>query len=456
MIRRRPLSLAPALAAALLLAGCAGVPEQPGDPGRDRIAQRQRMVWVVGEEYRFIWEPEVLAPVTRIGTTVSRAVGASDNSFHFYVIDGPAVNAFTTPLGDIFVFTGLLNGMHSSSELAGVLAHEIAHVRANHFEELQKRATLSSIPGFMAAILSKGDPRVITTTIAAAQSYQLHWSREMELESDRLAVQYLKRTEYDVAGLLGSLEVIEQGMRLMPATGAPEGLMTHPVISARIATMEGALQMAPGEDYKPDPDPRWKRMKAVLQAVTERPGVIRQQYLGGPGNGAAKDSGLAGLVLLRQGEYPEAERLLRLALSENPRDYQLHADLGACLFYQGRVDEARDSLQRSIGENGGEGYSYPHYYLGEIYRQEGDGEAGFREYETAARSWPPIPEAHYQLALLLTERERLGEADFHFGKAARLRGDFASALRSLNRAEARLGGDPLWSTRISEELWRMQ
>jgi tetratricopeptide (TPR) repeat protein len=104
----------------------------------------------------------------------------------------------------------------------------------------------------------------------------------------------------------------------------------------------------------------------------------------------------------------------------------------------------------------GENYSYPHYYLSEIYRQGGDSDEGFRHLERAVEAWPPIAEAHYQLALMLVERDKLGQADYHFGRAARLRGDFAGALRSFTRAQSRLGTDPVWSTRIAEELWRMQ
>ena len=227
------------------MGGCASAPPPEGDRGAERIIERQKMVWYLGEEYPFIWDPRITAEVNRIGRILTRAVGAPDNSFHFYVIDQPTVNAFTTPLGDIFIFSGMLSRMRNSSELAGVLGHEMAHVRADHFTDMQRRATLSSIPGLVAAILSKGDPRVISGVIAAAQSYQLAWSREMELESDRLALQYLEKTPFAEEGMLGALEVIEQGERLLPGD-APEHLMTHPVTTMRIAAMEGGLNMTPG------------------------------------------------------------------------------------------------------------------------------------------------------------------------------------------------------------------
>jgi len=445
-----------AAAVCVLLTNCAAAPPPPPrDRGREKIIERQQMIWVIGEDYRFVWDPEVTSLVKEIGITLSRAVGASDNDFHFYIIDQPSINAFTTPRGDIFIFSGMLTQMKNSSELAGVLAHEIAHVRANHFAQMQRRATMSTIPGLVAAILSKGDPRVIASTIAAAQSYQLHWSREMEFESDRLAVQYLGLTEYDQTGLLGAMEVIQKGQRLLPSD-APEGLMTHPITSSRIANMEGGLSRMPGEPYRPAYDASWERMRAVLRARTDRSAVVLRSYRKGLEGGGADAHDQLGLVHARQGNYPAAEDAFRTAVAAEPGNARFLSDLGLALFHQGKMEEARDVFLHSLQAEGGKKYSYPYYFLGEIHREAGDLDTGFKYYQSAATSWPPISEAHYQLALMLAEREKLGEADYHFGKAARLRGDFVSALRSFSRAEGRLGSDPVWASRISSELWEMQ
>jgi predicted Zn-dependent protease len=413
------------------------------------------MIWYFGAEYDFIWDPEVTAFVSEIGANVSRAAGASDNEFHYYIIDQPSVNAFTTPQGDIFIFSGMLSRMNGSSELAGVLAHEMAHVRADHFSRLQRQATISSIPGLMAAILSKGDPRVIASTIAAAQTYQLHWSREMELESDQLAIQYLKSTDYDPAGLLGAMKVIERGQRLLP-TDTPQGLMTHPITSSRIAMIEGVMERMPGTGYQAAYDPPWERMRAVLLALTDRPTAVVSKYRKQLTGGGGEVHNHLGLILAKQGNYPAAEAEFLLAAADDSDNARFLSDLGTALFHQGKMTEAKDAFSRSLKSRGGEGYSYPSYYLGEIYREAGDREGAFRYYRKAVSAWPPLSEAHYQLGLMLTEKKELGEADYHFGKAARLRGDFSSALRSFTRAEARLGSDPVWATRIAAELWEMQ
>jgi hypothetical protein len=69
---------------------------------------------------------------------------------------------------------------------------------------------------------------------------------------------------------------------------------------------------------------------------------------------------------------------------------------------------------------------------------------------------PPLSEAHYQLALFFVDDSRLGEADYHFGRAAFLRGDYADALRYFTRSSDRLGTNPNWRARIEAELRRME
>jgi predicted Zn-dependent protease len=446
-------------AAVLLLAGGCATSGPDGEAAeqartKSRIFERQRAVTTLGQEFRFIWEPEVFSEVDRIGQSVSAAVGLSERKFHFYVIDRPTVNAFTSPLGDIFIFSGMLQGMRNSSELAGVFAHEIAHVRARHFVEIQKRAALSTIPGLMAAILSRGDPRVIIGALAAAQAYQLHWSRDMELEADTLALLYLRKTGYDVNGLLGGLKIIERGERLVPVD-VPRHLLTHPIASDRIAAMETGLGMSPGERYSPSADPAWNRLLAVLKAAVEHGSVTPVNGESVAGSAGEKE-GLKGLTLLRQGKYGESEDALRAALALDPGNVRYLADLGGALFHRGKTEEARTLLKGVLKTPWGEKSAYVRYYLGAIYEQDGDEAASLLAYEEAVTLWPPLPEAHYRLALLLSAREELGKADYYFGRSSRLRGDYVSALRSFNRAAARLGRNPLWGRRIDGELAVMQ
>jgi predicted Zn-dependent protease len=444
-----------ALALLALLAGCAtGPASRPDTAEEDRdVLRRQQRLSAVGSEYPLLWDAEVLDALRGTGAEIARAIGAPENAYRYYVIDKPILNAFTSPTGDIFFFTGQLAAMRSRSELAGVLAHEIAHVQAGHYERISRSAALGTIPALAAIILSGGDPAVFSGAIALLESYQLAFSREMEEEADRLSVMYLRRTSFDPRGLLGAMRLIEAGERLVPA-GVPESLRTHPLTISRIAALENATGIKPGEVYRPAPDPAWDRVRAILLAIDEPQRALRD-FAVGPG-ATALDHDLLGVVHARRGDPAAAAEQFRIATGMAPGEARFAIDLGTALWAVGDDLGARAELERAVRLPGGGASALAHFVLGEIARFEGRPADALEQYGRAVELGPPLSEAHYQYALALSGTARLGEADFHFARAAELRGDFTGALASLRRARALLGADPAWAARIDAAMAAMQ
>ena len=281
------------------------------------------------------------------------------------------VNAFTSPLGDIFIFSGMMIKMRNSSELAGVLAHEIAHVRADHFAKQQRKAALSNIPGLMAAILSGGDSRVIASAIAVAQSYQLHWSREMELESDRLALQYLRKTGFDPEGLLGGPggdragRAADTDRRPGASHDAPGHVGQNRFNGIRPRDVSGKAV------YDPDRRSGLGSPAGGSSRHHREAGSSKREW-SGPAlpSGKGRVNPSLGLVLSRQERYHEAkEKFLHGRRRRTGKLPATIADLGASLFLLGEFGEARESLQRSLVLDRDGGSSYTHYYLGKIYER---------------------------------------------------------------------------------------
>jgi predicted Zn-dependent protease len=453
---RRRIARGAACLAALLLVSCAaGAPQQPKVSKEEQeILRRQERVVSVGAEFPFLWDAEVLSVMRRVGDDIARAVGAPEDAFHYYILDKPILNAFTSPTGDIFFFTGQLAAMRNRSELAGVLAHEIAHVRAGHYERIQRSAALGTVPAMAAIILSQGNPAVLAGAIALLESYQLSFSREMESEADRLSLVYLRKTSYDPAGLLGALRLIELSERLV-SSEAPTSLRSHPKTPVRIGTLEDGLGLPPGEQYRPAADPVWDRVRAIILATDEPERALREFGARAAGGGAL-DADLLGIVLFRRGDHAAAAREFRRAVAAAPGEARYAIDLGVALYFLGEPAEARTVLEAARLLPGGGESSLPWHYLGEILREEGKSEEALACYRRATELDPQLAESHYQLALALSGAGRRGEADFSFGRASALRGDYAGALRSLRRSRELLGGDPLWRSRIEKELKHME
>ena len=235
----------------------------------------------------------------------------------------------------------------------------------------------------------------------------------------------------------------------------PESLRTHPLTPSRIGSLENGLGLPPGEIYRPAPDPAWDRVRAILLAI-DAPAQALREFGERAGSGLAFDLDLLGVVHARQGDPVAAAAQFRRAVAAAPGEARYALDLGLALWAIGDATGARAEIGRALKLPGGAANSYAWFALGEIARAEGRNAEALERYARATELGPPLAEAHYQFALALSGTARLGEADFHFARAAGLRGDYTGALASYRRARERLGADPAWATRIDAALAHME
>jgi len=146
-----------------------------------------------------------------------------DFDWDLYIIDDDEVlNAFCAPGGYIYVYTGLIKFLEYEDELAGVMAHEIAHADLRHSTEQLTKAYGISV---LLDIIFDGDPTLLSEIAAGLAS--LSFSREDEMEADTSSVDYLCNTDYAADGAAGFFEKLE-GFEL------PEFLSTHPSSDTRV------------------------------------------------------------------------------------------------------------------------------------------------------------------------------------------------------------------------------
>ena len=164
--------------------------------------------------------------VNRVGRWVSLQSARTDLPWEFGVIDSPSVNAFAVPGGKIFVTLGLVRKLKSESELAGVLAHEVAHVSLKHQVKAIENAKLSALG--QSAVQAAADAKLAQTNLgstpivgnlaSAAAGMGIEamknglflrpLDRSLEYDADRLGVVLAARAGYDSYGLIAALQIL--------------------------------------------------------------------------------------------------------------------------------------------------------------------------------------------------------------------------------------------------------
>jgi predicted Zn-dependent protease len=174
-------------------------------------------------------------------------------TYRITVLNSPIVNAFALPSGDIFVTRGLLALANDGSEVAAVMAHEIAHVTAHHAiarEEEEKRAAVISRVAHLMQTKQRGDE-----VDAMARQTIAGFSRQQELDADRIGIKTIAKVGFDPYGASRFLEALARSVSLRAALigqnttpAKPDILATHPSTPERVqaAIREARAIGAPG------------------------------------------------------------------------------------------------------------------------------------------------------------------------------------------------------------------
>jgi predicted Zn-dependent protease len=207
---------------------------------------------------QFIDDPELSEYLGTIGARLSQAMGARQD-FEFFGVRDPTINAFALPGGFVGVHTGLLAAADTESELASVLAHELAHVTQRHIARMlgqQKQMQLPVLAAMAAALLlGRSRPDLAggasVAVQGAAASAQLAYSRDFERDADRTGLQALSAAGYDARAMAVFFEKMQRSQRVSDDGTLPGYLRTHPVTTERIADAQNRTAALP---YKQHPD----------------------------------------------------------------------------------------------------------------------------------------------------------------------------------------------------------
>jgi predicted Zn-dependent protease len=184
--------------------------------------------------------------VNVLGNAVARNSLRPDISYRFVVIDSPLYNAFACPGGIIFVSSTLVKSLKDESELAAILAHEVAHVSHKHALRAIQRAKFFEGVGKITASTMKGENgKKFKNMIGDLQTvlFDKGLDKEMEFEADLSGMRAAYRTGYDPGSMIEVLKMLQRNER--GATKAGSWYSTHPPLSERVSRTSAEMRQYP-------------------------------------------------------------------------------------------------------------------------------------------------------------------------------------------------------------------
>lgn len=434
-----------------------------------------------------IEDPLVHDWLQAMGYRLAAASDAPRHGYTFFMLRDREINAFATLGGYVGMNAGLVLTAEDEAEVAGVMAHEVAHVTQRHVLRAYERARKDQVPILLAMLgaiaasqavggSTPGDSSSANASMAAVagamalmQQRQIDYTRSNESEADRIGIQTLARAGYDPNGMADFFERMQRASRgNSGGYQLPEYLRTHPVTTLRISEtrqraarlaeqplstatppsrpsllLPDALSLSGGSGELPGREDvfGWARERLrVLSAASARDAVDEYEALARAPGAEVDDAQRYGLALarMRAGRPREAEAGLEKLLEAHPGDLWLelaHAEAAALSRRHAVADERFESLLRRHPDSRAVRLAYA-----DALGERATAEAGRRAQDvlrpllSRAGEDPLFQRSFARASELAGDEIRAGEA---YAEAAFLNGRAIDALNQLDRLKQR-------------------
>jgi predicted Zn-dependent protease len=400
---------------------------------------------IVLASFDLIEDPLIVDYVNQVGNHIVAALPpAQPYTYRFFVVKEDVYNAFATPAGNIFLYSGLIEAMDSEEELAGIIAHEVAHVQGRHISqkiERSKKIGLATLAGIAAGIFlgaaGSGEAASAVTlgSIAAGQSATLAYSRENEIQADQLGMDYLAQAGYSGQGLL----TILNKMRAKTWYGTdqiPSYLSTHPAVDDRLAYVDGRLakDKKSGKTGTSKTAYDFRVVHTQLSALYGDERLALRKFEAAVAENPADSMAYYGygLVLSRAGNRRAAISYLRKALEKNAFSPEILTALGRVYFLDGRYEEALNTLEGVVSIFS----KYPEalYFLGRTQLEMGKLSEAEKSFQTLINKSPEFRQAYYFLGITYGKQRNFADAHYTLGIFYLKKGNPDLARKQFERA----------------------
>ncbi len=315
----------------------------------------------MGQTNVVLEDPEVSDYIQEIGHSLSSRAEEGQHQFDYFVVRDPVINAFAMPGGFIAINSGLILATRNENQLAGVMAHETAHVTQRHLVRglvEQSHAGLVATAAMLAAILlgataGRGSPDAMEGAIMATQGaaiqHQINYTRSQEFEADRIGIGTMAAAGYDPLGMASFFQELERNSPDPSRVKAVEFLIDHPLSAERVAEARGRAEQIGRVRHEDSLGYRLTRER--LRSMVGDPRLVRDYYASLVKNGAGltleerygKD--IADINMKNPAAaVPDLQALLR----EYPKVNQFYAALGQAYMLNGQLKESQSVLDKGL------------------------------------------------------------------------------------------------------------
>lgn len=396
--------------------------------------------------------------VTQIGNLVLRQSRKAPFDFTFSIVDSSAINAFATPGGYIYIHKGLINAVSNEAELAGVIAHEIAHANARHIASIMAKAKKLNLAALAAIIAgaflgggAEASAAIAAFSMAGASTMTLKYLREHEEEADRLGISYLTGAGYCPSATVSFLKLIKKHEFL--SKSVPSYFRTHPGTDERIFYLDGLVLTKYPETKVTSIVGNLERMKALIPLGPNELNARHIQLTARLAENPTDVDLLYALALTenKMGQTDSALRRLKKALDISPLDRDVLKYTGIFYLKKGNARQARPYLQSAS----------------ELTQDNDDeltlalGKANFAlgNYLTALHNYLKVQDEplddvgiNYHIAMAYGKLNNSGESHYHFGLHFKKENKTQSALFHFKEAVKHLPAGSARAVSANKEI----
>lgn len=411
---------------------------------------------------RVLQDPMLTDYIEQVGHKLVVHAHEGQHRFNFFVVNDNAINAFALPGGFIGVNAGLILETESESELAGVMAHEVAHVTQRHVarraqanQKSQMVSTAALIAGLLIAATTGAPADVSQAIIMASQGYnaqqQINHTRTNEYEADRVGIGFLAAAGFNahaMADFFGTMSRLSG----MGGSWVPEYLRTHPMESSRIAEAANRATQYP---LQSPPESGYLLMRERLRVLTARTPetALRyyQDYMAGrPGPYDVHIRYGHALALLGRDQLPDALGTMKGLLAERPDVIAFHLGYARALDRSNQVAAALavyDEALRLFPRNVSVVVAYAQALL-----NAGNAARAHAILLDLLNNVPPTAEQARLIAMAASAEGDMPNAHYYMSEYHVISGELPMAVDQLKLALAQPALEPVQRSRFEARL----